>query len=160
MSLRPLLQPQPVVLYGGDVDVRELVVEKESSGPNPGIIEVQTSEGIHGLRQVEVVEYAIYGTPTTGGDPNHAYLSIAMGQLKSRAITTAGQPAGFKLLVTGRNTVRSFHDRTIVKSEKSPIGFQSETWRVYRPDGKLAESSDYTRIVLVLRFIVDLKHQQ
>lgn len=134
-----------------------LTVVSDSS-VTPGKFNISLTDGIRGVKQIDLIEWAITGVPLTGGVPTNAYLALKMGKLAINEVEANGQPSGFKINHIGQTDRAIYNNFTILSSQTAMTVDKSDQWELVKPSGSSATSSDYGVLTMKFRVHVDLTH--
>lgn len=134
-----------------------LTVVSDSS-VTPGSFNIKLTDGIRGVKQIDLIEWAISGVPLTGGVPTNAYLSLKMGKLAINEVEASDQPTGFKINHIAQADRAIYNDFTILSTQTPMTVDKSDRWELLKPSGSLASASDYGVLTMKFRVHVDLTH--
>lgn len=146
--------PQQVTLADESAFRRTLVVT-HSASTNAGAIPVQLTESVEGVRQVDLVSWAVTGVGLSGGVPAQEYLSIDLGGLFPGAVGASGEPNGLKIFPIAAADRAVYQNFRLLATDTPTSLPKVQTWRIQRPDGTAAQIGDYSRIMLHFDLWVD-----
>lgn len=134
-----------------------LTVVSDSS-VTPGRFNISLTDGIRGVKQIDLIEWAITGVPLTGGVPTNSYLALKMGKLAINEVEANGQPSGFKINHIAQADRAIYNDFTLVSTQTPMTVDKSDRWELVKPSGAAATASDYGVLTMKFRVHVDLTH--
>lgn len=127
-----------------------LSISSPYQSTSPGEFSVNLSKTVNHIIRYELDTVAVYGVPTTGGEPDYDFFAVGIDQIDFNTVSTDGNSGKLKIFLDGAHSIHTPAE-SVFKDTDVPESLSQVKVTIRKPDGTIASSSDLSSIHVRIR---------